>query len=60
MDAHLAPAALLVELQQCRDALGREVLTPEMEIVYICISVFLTLFAGLMAGLTLGLLSIDK
>ncbi|KAI3423938.1 hypothetical protein D9Q98_009772 [Chlorella vulgaris] len=60
MDAHLAPAALLVELQQCRDALGREVLTPEMEIVYIGISVFLTLFAGLMAGLTLGLLSIDK
>ncbi|KIZ03235.1 hypothetical protein MNEG_4718, partial [Monoraphidium neglectum] len=38
---------------------GEEPLTPQQRITYICISVGLTLMAGLMSGLTLGLMSMD-
>ena len=39
---------------------GEGTLTLEIKIIYIVISIFLVLLAGLVSGLTIGLLSLDK
>ena len=39
---------------------GREPLSPGQQVTFIVISVFLTILAGLMSGLTLGLMSLDR
>ncbi|KAI8473576.1 MAG: hypothetical protein J3K34DRAFT_518869 [Monoraphidium minutum] len=38
---------------------GEEPLSPQQRVIFICVSVGLTLMAGLMSGLTLGLMSMD-
>ena len=42
-----------------RSTLGSESVAGGEAVVYICISIGLTLLAGLMSGLTLGLMSMD-
>jgi hypothetical protein len=52
----LLQGALLFAL---RKKAGEDPLTPEQRVFFICTAVGLTLLAGLMSGLTLGLMSMD-